>query len=379
MKIAIVRKKYNPFGGAERYLHLLSSHLIKEGHEIHIFTSQWVEDDRSGVIFHHVPMIGGLSLLKIWSFAIACWWMLRHFSGNVVISNERIFFQDIFRASDGVHLSWLKIRMRYLSWIRKISILINPLHWTIRFFDWYIFTRHAYKKIIAPSEFIKRDIIQNYGVHERDIHVIYNGVDLQRFHPDNKGRYRIPVRNGLGFSNDEPVLLFVGTGFERKGLRYVIGALTHLPSEIKLIVIGKGRFKIYRKMAESYKVLERIRFLGPLRDVEKYYAASDILILPTLYEPMANVILEALATGIPVVTSRHCGNMEVVTEGVDGFLIDNPFDSREIAENIKMIAKLIEIPEIQQKTRKKAEQFTFERAMGEIMHTLKETAPSCLK
>lgn len=370
MKIAIVRKKYNPFGGAERYLNLLSNHLIKEGHEVHIFANKWPESQSAGLVFHHVPMIGGLSVLKIWSFAIASWWMLKRFRADVVISNERIFQQDIFRASDGVHRTWLKIRMRHLSLLKRISILINPLHWTVRFFDWYIFTCHAYKKIIAPSEFIKRDIIQNYGVDEKDIHVVYNGVDLERFKPENKRHFRNAVRKELGYKQDDFVLIYVGTGFERKGLRFVIESMSHLPSNTKLIVIGKGRTGFYRNLAERSGVLSRIKFLGPVDGVDKYYAASDVLVLPTLYEPMANVILEALASGIPVITSRDCGNAEIITEGKDGWIINNPTESREIAGKVAEAVKYSGDPSIENSAREKASEFTLERMARNMMNVI---------
>ena len=370
MKIAIVRKKYNPFGGAERYLNLLSNSLVKEGHEIHIFANKWPGSQAGGMVFHHVPMIGGLSVFKILSFAFASWWMLRRSDVDVIISNERIFHQDIFRASDGVHRTWLKIRMRHLSFLKKISILTNPLHWTVRFFDWFIFTRHAYKKIIAPSEFIKKDIMDNYGVAEKDIHVVYNCVDLERFNPENKKHYRMPIRKELGYNEDDYLLLYVGTGFERKGLRCAIEALSRLPKETKLLVIGKGRLGFYRKLAEKHKVLSRIKFLGPVDGVEKYYAASDVLVLPTLYEPMANVILEALATGIPVITSRDCGNAEIITEGKDGWIINNPADSKEIATKIANAMRIVRNPEICLSARKKASEFTLERMIQNMMKVI---------
>ncbi len=240
MKIAIVRKKYNPYGGAERYLHLLSTHLVRQGHEVHIFANQWSGDKGTGIVFHRVPMLGGLSFLKIWSFAAAAWLALRRFNGGIILSNERLFSQDIYRASDGVHRSWLQIRKRRISLIKKLSLIINPLHWSVRFFDWYIFNRRAFKRIIAPSEFIKRDILHKYHrVRKDDIRVIYNGVDLERFQPENKKRHRQAVRNEIGIPPSAWLLLFVGTGFERKGLRHAMEALRYLPSNTFLAVIGK--------------------------------------------------------------------------------------------------------------------------------------------
>ena len=371
MKIAIVRKKYNPFGGAERYLNLLSTYLVREGHQVHIFANKWPASQDSGMIFHRIPMIGGLSLLKVWSFAIAAWVALRRFDADVIFSNERLFSQDILRTSDGVHRTWLSIRMKYSSPLRRLSFILNPLHLSLRLFDWYIFNHRAFKKIIAPSEFIKRNILKEYKrVHPEDIRVIYNGVDLDRFRPENKFKYRDMTRKGLGITGTDRLLLFIGTGFERKGLRYAIESLQYLPANIFLAVIGKGRTQFYKTLAEEIGVQERIRFLGPVEGVERYYAAADILVSPTLYEPMANVILEALATGIPVVTSRDCGNAEVITDGEDGWIIHDPTDAREIALRVKTAMERTRKPETAHQARKKAEKFTLERTVGEIMDVI---------
>ena len=367
MKIAIIRKKYNPFGGAERYLNLLASHLVREGHDVHIFANKWPGGTDNGITFHKIPMIGGLSLLKVWSFAIAAWIILKRFDGDIIFSNERLFAQDILRTSDGVHKTWLSIRMRYSSLLSKLSFVINPLHLSIRFLDWFIFNRRAFKKIIAPSEFIKRNILREYrNVHPEDISVIYNGVDLDRFHPANKNKFRDMIRRQLGINSTAKLLLFIGTGFERKGLRYAIASLQHLPENTFLAVIGKGRLKLYKEIARRFSVSDRVRFLGPVEGAEQYYAAADLLVAPTLYEPMANVILEALATGIPVVTTRDCGNAEVVIAGKNGWLIDDPTNDKEIAFNIlKALDKSVNTA-AERSAREGASQFTIERAVNQI-------------
>ncbi|MCC6542897.1 MAG: glycosyltransferase family 4 protein [Nitrospirae bacterium] len=371
MKIAIIRKKYNPFGGAERYLNLLASHLVREGHDVHIFANKWPGGTNNGVTFHKVPMIGGLSILKVWSFAVAAWVVLRRFDADIIFSNERLFSQDILRTSDGVHKTWLRIRMRYSSPFRRLSFIINPLHLSIRILDWHIFNRRAYRKIIAPSNFIKQNILSEYrNVRPDDITVIYNGVDLDRFHPANENKYRDLIRKQLGITETVKLLLFIGTGFERKGLRYAIESMQYLPANTFLAVIGKGSIKLYKEIAEKISVSDRVLFLGPVDDAERYYAASDILVAPTLYEPMANVILEALASGLPVVTTRDSGNSEVVSAGENGWLIDDPTDAEEIAERIRQTLDNAVTPIIKKTARKRAEEFTFDRTLRNMLSVI---------
>ncbi len=367
MKIAIIRKKYSPFGGAERYLDLLSSALTQGGHEVHVYANRWADTVDPRVAVHHVPMIGGLSLLKVWSFALAALAVVKASSYDAILSNERLLSHDVFRVSDGVHRTWLRIRWRHASPVKKLSLLINPLHWSVRFFDWYVFSRRAFRKIIAPSEFIKQDILHTYPqVREQDVTVIYNGVDLAQFRPENKERYREAVREDLGVASCR-VLLFVGTGFERKGLRYAIEALRYLPAETVLLVVGKGGTRRYRALAEQWGLEQRVIFLGPQKAVEGYYAASDLVVLPTLYEPMANVVLEALASGVPVVTSRRSGNAEMITEGKDGWIVDAPDDARDVARTIAAAMPHLVDPAIERQARSKAEQFTLDRAASRVL------------
>ncbi|MBI5191815.1 MAG: glycosyltransferase family 4 protein [Nitrospirae bacterium] len=374
MKIAIVRKKYNPFGGAERYLNFLANHLIKQGHEVHIFANKWPrspQSDSTGVIFHKVPMIGGLSILKIWSFALTIWFMIRKEHFDIIFSNERIFFQDVYRAADGCHKGWLSIRIKQLHFWRKLSILINPLHWSVLFIDRLIFEKRRFKKVIALSFQSKKEIMELYNVPEDMIHVIYNGVDLEKFHP----RYRTgreSLRQELGVEKKQFVLLYVGTGFERKGLRYLIESSALLKKHsFRLWVIGRGNTDMYKKLARKLGVEDSITFLGPIGNVEKYYGAADILVFPTLYEPFGNVHLEALASGLPVITSSLSGGSEIITSGMDGYVIKDPTNPAEIAEKILLGFKRMREFDMGIEARKKAEKFTFERTIQEYVNVFK--------
>ncbi len=375
MKIAIIRKKYNPFGGAERYLNLLSSSLTRSGHEVHVYANQWSTTVDSHVTVHHVPMIGGLSLLKIWSFAFAALAVVKPSSYDAILSNERLLSHDVFRVSDGVHRTWLAIRWRHAGWLKRLSFLLNPLHWSVRFLDWRVFSRRRFRTIVAPSEFIKQDILATYPrVRADDVRVVYNGVDLVRFHPDNKTKFREQIRRQLGLAAGQPVLLFIGTGFERKGLRYAIEALRYLPSDMVLLVIGKGSTRRYRALARSWGVAARVLFLGPQEQAEAYYAASDVLVFPTLYEPMGNVILEALASGIPVLTSRRSGGAEILTEGKDGWLIDEPTDPREVASRVAAAMREITTTDVTRQARMKAERFDLSATVKNLVDVLAGTS-----
>jgi UDP-glucose:(heptosyl)LPS alpha-1,3-glucosyltransferase len=189
--------------------------------------------------------------------------------------------------------------------------------------------------IVAISKRGKDEIIRHYGTQAEKIRVVYNAIDTNRFDLPDHEKIRNEVRRSLGISQNAPVLLFVGSGFQRKGLPFAIKALARLDAEVRLIVIGHDRMNPYRALAKKEGVEKRVIFLGPLADVEKYYCASDLFIFPTIYEPFGNVCLEAMAAGIPLVTSRICGGSELLDESKNGYIIDDPTNPVEIADGIR--------------------------------------------
>ncbi|MBI3991457.1 MAG: glycosyltransferase family 4 protein, partial [Candidatus Omnitrophica bacterium] len=207
--------------------------------------------------------------------------------------------------------------------------------------------------------------------------VIYNGVDAERFHPKLKGAYRVPERKRLGISEDVLVLLFVGSGFERKGLRYLIKSLALIPAgqKIKLIVAGSGRITAYKGIARRYGVEEQISFLGPFSGVERLYAAADIFILPTIYEPFSNACLEAMVAGLPVITSKQNGVSELFTGELKQLILNNPSSGEEIAGKITLLFDGHRRESLGLQSRQIAGQFTWEKSVSETLALLSNAIP----
>ena len=162
-----------------------------------------------------------------------------------------------------------------------------------------------YPCIIANSNMVKSNIIKHYSVPAEKIHLLYNGVDLERFTPVNKEKWRRQVRNSLTLRPDAKLVLFVGSGFMRKGLQVLLEAVSLMKdNEIRVLVIGKGPVHKFKAKAERYGIEGRIIFLGPQKEIEKYYFAADLFVLPTIYDPFSNATLEAMASGLPVITTE---------------------------------------------------------------------------
>jgi len=339
MKIALIRKYYTDFGGAERYTAALAEHLLAAGHEVHVFANEWKvrKEDTATIrtVFHRVPMLKGLSVLEALSFALNCRRMLKRERFDIIQSFERTIYQDVYRAGDGCHREWLIQRKKIDPLYKTITNRFNPLHMVLLWIEREIFREGNYKMIIAISKRGKEEIVKHYGVPRKQIKVVYNAIDRRRFDFEDRMKTREEVRKKIGIPGGAPLLIFVGSGFKRKGLPATIRALTKLNSKILLMVIGRDRIGPYISLAKRQDVEKRVFFVGPVVDVERYYCASDLFVFPTVYEPFGNVCLEAMAAGLPVVTSTISGGSEVLDEGRNGYVVEDPTDYVAIAEKIR--------------------------------------------
>jgi UDP-glucose:(heptosyl)LPS alpha-1,3-glucosyltransferase len=376
MKIAFVRKIYTPFGGAERYLSQLIDRLAEQGHEVHIFAHKWETGPRErkgnplNPTFHRVPMIGAPSFLEALSFALFSRRLLQQEEFEVIHSFERTLYQDVYRAGDGCHREWLLQREKIDPWYKTASHPLNPLHRTLLFLERRMFASPRLKRIVANSQRGKAEIMRHYGVAENKIEVIYNGVDLETYHPRNRDLFHDSQRREMGIPEEGWVILFLGSGFRRKGLGGLIDAFAKVGVEIPgavLIVAGKDRHREYRDAARKLGMEKRVHFLGPTQKAKELYAISDLFALPTLYDPFSNACLEAMATGVPVLTSYQNGVSELIADGKNGLLVSEATDSSSIAEKIRRFYHAPDRNAWRAEARRVSEEFSIERAVNRLL------------
>jgi UDP-glucose:(heptosyl)LPS alpha-1,3-glucosyltransferase len=220
----------------------------------------------------------------------------------------------------------------------------------------------ATAEIVAISRRGAGEISHLYGVPDTRLTVVYNGVDLTRFHPDNRGQHRDAARAEAGLPADAWVALFAGSGFERKGLATAVEGLAALGDRTsRLLVVGRGDAQPYRRLAERLQIEGRVTWLGARSDVERWYAAADALVLPTRYEPFGNVHLEALASGLPVVTTTAAGGAEVV--GPDRGAVVSPGDAQAVAGALARLRDTDRL-RLASAARAAAEPFTYDRQVA---------------
>ena len=193
--------------------------------------------------------------------------------------------------------------------------------------------------------------------------MIPNGVDLKIFTPANQPLYRDRIRQKHGISHSDRVLIFAGGDWERKGVPYIIEALSLLPRpDVKLFISGSGDEIFYGQLAELKQVRERIIFVSGSSNLWEYYAASDIFVFPTIYEPFGLVIVEAMASSLPVITSRVAGAADFMNDGVDCLLLNNPSDVNELATKIELLLSNAELRKtMAERARKTVEKLSWDQ------------------
>ena len=367
MKIAVIRQKFVNYGGAEQFVSGYTNQLANMGHEIHIFANQWAPSNHPNIKIHSVRTIRRNSFLRVLSFAWFTRQSIRFESFDIVQSHERIWHQGIYRAGDGCHREWLERRACYLPFIKRFFFRFNLFHQLILRLEKRIFEKGECKKIIAISEMVKRDILKHYQLPEDRVKVVYNGVQLDRLNPSNRKFFRDEIRQQLRISDEEVMILFVGSGFERKGLEYLIKSVQYMKQKNwRLVLVGKGKWKRYLGFA-SKENQGKITHLEPIDEIEKMYAAADFFVLPSIYEPFGNANLEALASGLPIITSRNCGAAEIITPKKEGIVVEDPSDYKAIADAIDFLMDSKIRESMGESARLLAEKFTQERNASEML------------
>ena len=313
-RIAIVRQKYRPDGGAERVVSDMIAVLKGQTHDVTLITRRWNNATDLPVVTCNPPKLG--RIWREWGFARAVAKQIRGHRFDLVQCNERIAGCDIYRAGDGVHREWLRQRKRIASMPRTVLASLSPFHAYMKRVERKVLQHECLRAVICNSQMVKREILDHFDIDADKLHVIYNGVDTEKFNA-NLRQHRRTVRRELGIPEEATAFIFVGSGFERKGLAQAIAALARnstshaLPDahliDAHLIVVGRDRRqRSYQRLASRAKVGRRVHFLGVREDLGPYYGAADALLLPTLYEPFGLVVLEAMATALPVITSTKC-------------------------------------------------------------------------
>jgi UDP-glucose:(heptosyl)LPS alpha-1,3-glucosyltransferase len=331
MRIAMVGRYYNRQGGVSAVIAELSDRAGAD-HEVDVYASEALDTDASPARFVHVPMLERPPWLQVPTFA----WRLRAFLDRrrydiVHVHDAQGLDADVL-TSHSCAAAWFDVARREVGFPKSLLSHVYPPH--VASTTWERFAlRRSETPIIAVSGRTAEELTRYVGVDPARIHVIYNGIDTARFSPAaSRSAARAQVEELVApHRADALVLLFVGYSFRRKGLAQAVRAMAAARDErLELWVAGGDDPAPYERLARELGVGERVRFLGHRSDVVGLMRAADVFVLPASYEPFGLVVLEALACGTPVITSRAAGVAELMTDGREGYLVDDPSDTAEI-------------------------------------------------
>ena len=375
MRVALAHKRLDLNGGTERDLYRTAEGLRDLGHEVHLFCSEFSVASPSGTCGHRLPVLPMGRTARLVSLAFLGPRTISRFECDVVVSFGRMVQQDVLRCGGGSHRGFMQRMGKLGGMRRRLWQNVSAYHRTLLAIERREFSPGHFKKIIAVSAEVKRDLMENYAIPAERIAVLYNGVDAERFNPSKRQISGLRVRNEFGIPHDAPLVLFVGSGFKRKGLDRLL-AIWGSPQlkDAYLLVAGEdARLQRYKAWAESVGK-ERIFFAGLREDVESFYAAADVVALPSVQEAFGNVVLEALASGVPVLVSAAAGAAEVLSGALADGVVARCDDSIELTAKLAQLLARSRDPQFRCEARRLGERFSWPRHFQKLDALLKEVA-----
>jgi UDP-glucose:(heptosyl)LPS alpha-1,3-glucosyltransferase len=333
-------------GGAETYIGDLARRLARDGHAVHLYACRWDAFALPpSTHFHRLEVSAGPRFLRPWRFAAACAKSLAGARHDVSIGFDKTWGQDVLYPQGGLHAASAHHNLlKYAHpWERAIAAAgkwLDPAAWSFARLERKQYLGPHRPLVVVNSRMVRRHFEQFYGIGPESVRVVHSAIDPLRFAAEDRIKRRQEERDRWGVRPGDPVGLFVATNYRLKGLAPLLKAAALVPRErsLRLAVVGHPNFARYRRLAERLGVADRVLFLGHRTDPRDAYFAADFLAHPTFYDPCSLVVLEALACGLPVITSRYNGSAELLDPPAAGLVIDDPHDAPGLAAALARMA-----------------------------------------
>jgi len=343
-RIAFLRRRFSPTGGAERYLLRLASGLAAQGHRITLYCEDWSPRENP---FQEIRKIDSNDPVSYAQKVMAQPMRDRH---DIVFSLERVPGCDLYRAGDGLHADWLAYRRAFYPVMGRIRTLLRSKNRQLCQLEARLFAPGGVRRLICNSRFVADQVTKRFDFSRDRIDVIYNGVPYQQFSMGD----RTLGRRALQLRADDFVVLLVGAGAERKGHEIAREAMRRIKKKYaKLVIIDSP----------------------PSVAMPHVYAAADVFLLPTLYDPFANVTLEALAAGLPVITSAQNGASEIMENGKNGFILPRADDDKLIVHLLDELSDPTLRARFRQPAQSLAQQYDLPRNLNATLAVFDKLVP----
>jgi UDP-glucose:(heptosyl)LPS alpha-1,3-glucosyltransferase len=332
-RIAVVIPKFGLVGGAEGFAALLTERIAADPRfEVHVFANRWAGTPER-IVFHPVPIIRFPKFLTTPSFA---WFAGRAISAagpfDLIHTHDRIFRADLYTMHGIPHRWWVReVRRKGLSLFDRALARVEDR----------LVAGGGCRRFLAVSEQARKIFLDEYPIDPARVTVVHPGIDASSYAKLDRERCRREIRGRFGIGLDEPLILFVSMNFAIKGLDHLLRGLGCLrekdPSvRFRLLVVGRGDEKRYRGMACDLGIGDSVLFAGAVarEKLPEFYLAGDLYAMLSRFDTFGMVVLEAMAAGLPVLISGSVGARDIVREGENGFVVENPADPEAVAERI---------------------------------------------
>jgi UDP-glucose:(heptosyl)LPS alpha-1,3-glucosyltransferase len=345
VRIALVIERVEPWrGGAETSTLELARLLARRGHDVHLVTATNCQSP-PGLTIHRVPSLAALPALRTGAFVRNAMAFLRANPFDIVHAIAPVPSADVYQPRGGLlgetverNVATRGSASRRL--LKRALLAMNVKKRTLLDLERQIFSEGG-PVIAAVSRYVARQCQRLYGLGPPRVRVIFNGVHLPLPAPEERAAMRGELRAQYHVGDATLLLLFVAHNFRLKGLDRVIDIVERLSStrfgDFRLLVVGRDNPVRYQRRLEAARLDDRVLFTGPTQRAAAFYAAADVLLHPTYYDPCSRVVLEAVSCGLPCITTAYNGAAEVLTDGQNGYIVDRPEDLDRWLERIRAL------------------------------------------
>jgi len=369
-------------GGCETYIAALAHRLVADGHQVHLYASRWDQERLPAKIqYHSVPVPSWPRSLRPWRFGSAVLNALKGHEHDVTVGFDKTWGLDVLYPQGGLYAASVDqnlLKIRDPIWRRAMSFIkqFDPAHFSFTTLERRQYLSHHRSIIIAISDMVRQHFQTYYKISSTDLRLVRIAYNPERFVENDRLRRRMERRNQWNLDPSDHVGLFCGMNYKLKGLEPLLHAVKLMPQNpsFKLVVTGSPNYRSMEKLAKKLGVLDRVRFVGYQSDMRDGYFSADFFIHPTFYDPCSHVITEAMACGLPVITTRFNGASELMTPPNEGFVLDDPHNHVQLAECMKQFLDPARRFACGQAGRKAAQSWTFDHHYRQMMDVFREAA-----
>jgi UDP-glucose:(heptosyl)LPS alpha-1,3-glucosyltransferase len=369
-------------GGCETYIADLARRLSADGHAIHLYACRWDAAALPAAMhYHSLRVPSGPRFLRPWRFGAACARALRGARHDVSIGFDKTWGQDLLYPQGGLHAASTVYNLRkypgrFGRGMARVAKTLDVAHWSFTLLERKQYLGSHRPLVVVNSDMVRHHFQQYYGISATDLRVVRSSIDPDRFLEPDRPRRRLEARQQWGIDPEESVALFAAMNYRLKGLEPLLHAVKLLPTDrrFRLLVVGNPRIRAYEKLADRLGITGRVCFAAHCADMRNSYFAADFLVHPTFYDPCSLVVLEALACGLPIVTTRANGANELLHPPQEGFVVSDPHDHERLAWCMTQLLDPSRRTACARAARQTAGQWTFDQHYRQLLQAITDAA-----